>query len=236
MSERGKYIVIEGGGEGIGKSTQSSMLVDHMNDVGIASTYVHEPGAKPDRMSNEVEDIMEFITKSKDVELTPHEAFLAFTLARSATYRKKIQPALESGTSVVTDRNWLSSVVYQGYADGIGMHFVRDETAKFLPNEYLYPDFTVRAFASEEHRTSLLASRGGSENDYFESREDAFQRRIKEGYDKIDSSFIHSQKKIGSHAVQSSKYVSFDGTPEEVHARVWSTVEEHVLSDVNQRS
>jgi dTMP kinase len=231
MSERGKLIGFELGIDGVGKTTQAKMLASRLSDEGRPSVYVHEPGDEPDRMSNEIEDIMEFVVKSKDVDKTPREAFLAFTIGRLATYRKKIKPRLDNGDNVIFDRNWLSSVVYQGHADGIGIDFIREETARYMPEEYMYPDFTFLIQSSEEHRQKLLRHRNTSDKDFFESREDDFQSRLREGASLIeeDENFVRFHKKIGNQTIKTAQFISFDGTIEDIHERVFDVVQTKIF-------
>ena len=46
MSERGKYIVIEGG-DGTGKSTQVNLLNEHLNSIGIPTLVTAGPSGGP---------------------------------------------------------------------------------------------------------------------------------------------------------------------------------------------
>lgn len=222
MSERGKYLVLEGS-DGIGKTTQAKLLNDRLNQEGIKSQYLHEPGGTD--MGEEIERLV----KSKHIGRAAMSDLLLHTTARIESYNDIIKPTIEEGGWVVADRNWLSSVAYQGNASGLGKKFVLDITKKVLPSDYIYPDFTFLVHASEEHRQRLLGDRGTSAQDYYETKDSEFQQKVRAGYDALDSSYVNFNRKIGGRVVQTAQYLSVDGTPDEVHERIWNIVEDKIM-------
>jgi len=223
MNEKGKYIVFEGS-DGIGKTTQANSLNDRLNHEGVKSIYLHEPGG------TELGEEIERITKSKNIGRTAMSDLLLFTAARVESYENIIRPAIEAGSWVVADRNWLSTVAYQGNAAGLGKSFVREITRKTLPSEYMYPDFTFLVDASEEHRQKLLGIRDTSKQDYFETKDDEFQRKIREGYSALDSTYVNFSRKIGGRVIQTAQYVSLDGEASNVHDQIWDITEKKIIN------
>jgi len=204
---RGIYRVIEGP-DGAGKSTQCNMLVDRLIAEGRQAISVHEPGETP--IGREIEKII----KNRDLGRTALSNLLFFTINRLELWKQKLEQALDSGTDVVSERNWLSSLVYQGHAEKMGFDFVTKFTANFLPERYMTPDLTIILATSGMVRQQRMLGRGGSENDAFESRGSDFQAKLTEGYDIIASSEI----------VKNLVVISVEGTSNEVHEAVWKEV------------
>lgn len=226
MSERGKYIVIEGG-DGIGKTTQAKLLQQAFAELGHEALYLHEPGGTP--LGEEIERRV----KDKNRPRTPQQNLDDFTEARVAAYEQVIAPLVSRGGVVVADRNWLSSVAYQGVAERLGIDHVVAHTRKHLPDAYVYPDLTIHAQASREQREQLLIARGTSMHDFFEQQDDEFQADILRGYNEAFSrpDCVRLSGEIGSHAAAAVAEVSFEGTRTQVATRVWQAVEHRGLAN-----
>ena len=171
MANQGKYIVIEGP-DGTGKTTQARLLADTLNQKGIVSHCVHEPGETAIGLE------LEKIIKNRTLSRSALSDLLLFTVNRLELFEQTIAPALARGEVVVADRSWLSSIAYQGVASGLGVSTVVDLTKQFLSARYMYPDFTALLYLSDERRKQLLGNRGTSDADYFETKTDDFQARI----------------------------------------------------------
>lgn len=103
---RGKFIVFEGG-EGAGKDTQIDLLKATV--LGDQFVFTREPGGTP--LGAKVRSILLDTTEEVSVEA---EAFL-FLADRAQHAATRIVPALESGTHVVSNRAFYSSIAYQVY-------------------------------------------------------------------------------------------------------------------------
>jgi dTMP kinase len=102
----GALIVIEGI-DGSGSTTQSNMLLAWLQRVGIPATFTFEPstGAIGKLVRQHL---------GRHVELGGPEAeALAFAADRMDHVVSEVVPALAGGTTVVTDRYYLSSLAYQ---------------------------------------------------------------------------------------------------------------------------
>lgn len=199
----GLYIIIEGP-DGTGKTTQAKLLADVFKKEGHNSLYVHEPGQTP--MGLELERVI----KDASLERSAETNFLLFTANRLEVYRQVIEPALANDEIVVADRNWISSVTYQGVAGEMGIDTIYNETAHWLPKQYLHPSFTVLLYVPEEQHQTMLKTRGTSDKDYFESKPDEFLQKIKTGYDST-SSLLDPKH---------SARISAGGSIQDVHDRI----------------
>lgn len=125
---RGYFITFEGV-DGCGKTTQSKLLVDYLNSIGITTIWTREPGG-----GHNGEKIRKLFKELKNTKVITD--LLLINAARYEHVHDVIVPALKSGTWVVCDRFVDSSICYQGdYKDHvIGIH-------KWLFGDF-YPDIT----------------------------------------------------------------------------------------------
>lgn len=187
MSERGKYIVGEGG-DGTGKSTQIDMLQNRLAERGIRSIQVHEPdGFAGDetlglpRVDKAIE--LRKLIKDGTIERTPWQNVLWFTEARMHNWREAMSPALKMGIWVLAARNVISTEVYQGIAEGVPLERIQAITREQVGEEYLSPDLTVVFSTDQETRAARIAARGELEKpDTFEMRGEDFQGMLNTGY------------------------------------------------------
>jgi len=112
-----RYLALEGG-DGSGKTTVASALVDRLEDRGDQVVLVREPGAT--ELGERVRDI---VLDSEHVDRWA-EVFL-FAAQRAQLAREVVLPALEEGAWVISDRSYYSSIAYQGRARGLGEARVR---------------------------------------------------------------------------------------------------------------
>src|SRR5712691_745393 len=116
---RAKFISFEGG-EGAGKSTQARMLRDSLQSHGRSVLLTREPGGSPG-----AEEIRKLLVEGEPERWTPLAETLLFLSARADHVARTVEPALASGTWVISDRFADSTLVYQGIARGLGMATVR---------------------------------------------------------------------------------------------------------------
>ena len=117
VSAVSKYIALEGV-DGSGKTTVGSALVQHLIASGEIAILVREPGG------TELGEVVRGLLLDSESLDDWAEVFL-FAAQRAELARAVIAPALESGTWVVSDRTYYSSIAYQGRGRGLGEDKVR---------------------------------------------------------------------------------------------------------------
>lgn len=212
MSERGKYIVIEGN-DGTGKSTQVDRLERRLASLGIVCSQLHEPDGVP--TASKLRDII----KDGRLERDAWTNVLLFTAARRLNWLQHVEPALEKGQVVVAARNWFSTVVYQGYGQGVPIDKIETFTRDNIGEEYLEPDLAlILSLQNTAIRDERIAGRGELERpDTFESMPQDFQERLDAGY--LELAVSRNLDVIdASHSV------------DEVETEIWNRVEPLVNS------
>ena len=177
VGKRGFYIVGEGN-DGTGKSTQIKLLAKHIEkEFGLEVLVISEPGGTP------IAEEIRHIIKNGSLERSAVTNLLLFTTCRYEVWFNEALPVLDRGGVVLSARNYLSSVVYQGLAEGLGSDYVRQVTAAFMDRRYMEPDLTVILSLEDDTRRTRLNQRGAAKNpDTFEIRDDDFQEKINQGY------------------------------------------------------
>ena len=169
---RGRFITFEGI-DGSGKSTQARLLHDRMVALGMPVILTREPGG-----SEGAEDIRRLLVEGDPDRWSGETECLLFTAARRDHLEKTILPALEAGTTVISDRFADSTRVYQGAVRGALRRLVDHLHAEVIGLE---PDLT---FVVDMDPTVAL-SRGlarGSGEDRFEDMGEGFQAALREGF------------------------------------------------------
>ena len=115
---RGKFITFEGG-EGCGKTTQLARLASRLESEGIEVVSVREPGgtALCERLRYLLKDYREDAPCDKS-------ELLLFLAARAQLVKEVIEPSLNSGKWVLSDRFSDSTIAYQGYGRNLDMDFL----------------------------------------------------------------------------------------------------------------
>ena len=118
--QRGQFITLEGG-EGAGKTTQAERIAAALNNAGIETLLTREPGG-----TFGAEAIRELVLSGTQDRWSGMTELLLMYAARIDHVEKLIEPALERGVWVISDRFSDSTMAYQGYARGLGVDRVKD--------------------------------------------------------------------------------------------------------------
>ncbi len=132
---RGRLITFEGG-EGVGKSTQIKHLAKRLEALGHQVLVTREPGGSPG-----AEAVRHVLLSGAAEPLGADMEAILFAAARSDHVEQVIKPALESGVTVLSDRYFDSSRVYQGITGNVS-----EEMMASLVNvacEDAWPDLTI---------------------------------------------------------------------------------------------
>ncbi len=165
----GRYIAFDGV-EGCGKSTHVKRLAAYLDAV-----VTREPGGTAIGTT-----LREIMANTANTHLSPRAEALLMSADRAQHLHELVVPALESGRHVVSDRSVYSSLAYQGY----GRQLDLDQLRRF--NDFAiasrWPDLVVYL------RVDLAAVRARLEKrdtDRFEREDDAFFRRVMNGFDQL---------------------------------------------------
>lgn len=207
--KRGVFISFEGG-DGAGKSTQMTLLHDHLvTDRSVAEDLIlttREPGGTP--LGRSIRDLL---LHGEDVD--PYAEALLYAADRAHHVATLVRPHLARGGLVLGDRYLDSSVAYQGAgreldAEEIGALSLW-ATGGLLPHRTILLDVPPE---------TLDDRRGSESRDRLESAGAAFRESVRKEF-------------LDLAAEDPDRYTVIDGTlpREEVHAQVLAAVAE-VLS------
>lgn len=203
MSERGRFITLEGG-EGVGKSTQVKALAEALRERGIDLVVTREPGG-----SEGAEKIRELLLTGDEERWSPQAEALLFAAARTDHVDKVIRPAILAGKWVLSDRFIDSSLAYQGGAGGLGIEAVRAINAFGI--EAWFPDRTlVLALAVGGARARARDNEG---SDRIGGRPEGYHQ-------KVDLAF----RLIASEEPERVRIVDASGEPEAVTRRLLEAI------------
>jgi dTMP kinase len=168
----GPCLVVFEGPEGAGKSTQVARLAERLRRAGVRLTVTREPGGTP------TGDAIRELLLHADVAIDPLVEFLLYSASRAQHVLEVIQPALQRGEVVVSDRYAGASVAYQGYGRGLDLAFVDDLNRRATGG--LHPDLTVLLDVDPEEGLRRVAGRGAE--DRLEREALDFHQRVREGF------------------------------------------------------
>lgn len=185
----GTYIVIEGN-DGTGKSTQAGLLADCCRQQGREVIIVEEPGSDDPDKTTPIANYLRSLIKNSTLARDPEINLALFSAARRELWQQKIAPALNRGAIVISARNYISTLAYQGHGEGVDTDHIIATTKLFTAERYMRPDFIIiLALDNESERKKRIAKRSQSIDtpDTFESRSSSFQKRVDAAYRTIAS-------------------------------------------------
>src|SRR5580658_3856995 len=109
------------GSEGCGKSTQISLLADHLRRLGRTVRLLREPGGTP--IGEEIRHTLKHSLSNQ--AMTAEAELLLMNASRAQLVREVIRPALAEGEIVLCDRFYDSTTAYQGYGRGLDLQQVQ---------------------------------------------------------------------------------------------------------------
>lgn len=179
MLNKGKFIVLEGT-EGCGKTSTWNSLKALYPDA----LFVREPGN-----TKLGERIRAIIFEEERSDIT--DAYL-FAVARAESINTIVKPALDSGKMVISDRSFLTSVVYQGIVGGLTaetvMNINREAMQGIVVSKAIVFDIDYETAISRAHRRG---DAGGELNRFDNSAAEFYQKSIN-GFHQIPSLGINT--------------------------------------------
>lgn len=177
--QRARFITFEGG-EGVGKSTQVKRLVASLSRQSIPAVRTREPGG-----TSKAEAVRAFILQGRSEAWGPGAEAVLFAAARLDHVHELIQPNLDAGRWVISDRFSDSTRAYQGLTGGVDVRLI--DALEILALDGNKPDLTIvldmdpeAAFRRvlERETEAALAETG----DRFEKEDLEWHRRLREAF------------------------------------------------------
>jgi dTMP kinase len=175
----GRFITFEGG-DGTGKTTQVRRLGAFLGARGLDVLLTREPGGSPG--GEEIRGLLVDGAAGRWDALTETLLHLA---ARREHVVRTVQPALDAGRWVISDRFADSTVAYQGRAQDVGVDRVRALNAAVLGP--LRPDLTLILDLAPEQALSRMRARGAP-LDRYDNMDADFHRRLRDAFTDIAAS------------------------------------------------
>jgi dTMP kinase len=213
----GKFIVFDGN-EGSGKSTQAKLLQQRITreHPGLESLFVRDPGT-----TIIGEQVRAILLNPDNDEMAMRCEMLLYMAARAQMMSSVIQPALDAGWLVLSDRFVSSTLAYQLGGEGLTADEIRAVADIAIRGRW--PDLTIildmPARKSMERvlpKFSLFPDdpEAGLEKDRIERRPLAYHERVRENY--LDQAKADPER---------YRVVDADRPPEAVHEDVWRVLQ-----------
>ncbi|MCT4542764.1 MAG: dTMP kinase [Vallitalea sp.] len=183
---KGLFISIEGA-DGSGKSTQIELLRNYLEKNNYKSVLTREPGG-----TIISEAIRNIILDKKYMEMSDMTEALLYAASRAQHVEEYIKPLLEKGNIVICDRFVDSSVVYQGYARGLGISCI--ENINKYATKGLEPDITILLDINAEE--GIKRKKNQRELDRLELQKLEFHKKVSEGYRELSNMYPNRIKRI----------------------------------------
>lgn len=167
---RGKFITLEGI-EGSGKSTSLDTISKSLETLNIEFIITKEPGGGP--LGKDLRKML----LDKKTSISSEVELLLMMADRKNHIENIVEPSLEKGIWVISDRYLDSSYAYQGGGRQIDVSKI-DLLTELL--KLPIPDLTLLFDLSPE--MALQRAKNRSELDRFESEPIDFHQRIREAY------------------------------------------------------
>lgn len=199
----GRFITFEGI-DGCGKSTQVQRLRTALEARGTDVVMTREPGGAPG-----AEAIRKLLVEGDPGRWSAETEILLFTAARRDHLEATIRPALDAGTTVISDRFADSTRVYQGT--------VRSDLRAMVDGLHtstiaLEPDLTLILDLDPDLARARGLARGGAE-DRFERFGADFQHRLRAGFIALANEFPDR-----------CRIIPADGSPDLIAGRILDVV------------
>lgn len=178
-AETPMFITLEGG-EGAGKTTQIVHLAGFLAERGVKSILTREPGGTV--IGKRIRAVL---LDPEHVGMAPQTELLLYLADRAEHIQAVIRPTLADGTSVLCDRFFDATIVYQGAARGLSAEWIgrlHDLLfAGLTPDLTLLLDLAPEAGLARARRQLEQGVRAGGEG-RFEAESMDFHRRVRAGY------------------------------------------------------
>jgi dTMP kinase len=173
------FITLEGI-EGSGKTTQIDRLVEFLEDRGIDCFSTRQPGG-----TLIGQNIRSILLDPANSALAPLTELLLYMADRAQHIHELIRPALKKGQTVVCDRYFDATLVYQGFARGLSIELIGQLHQLLFddlkPDATLLLDLSPQVGLQRAWQQLNNGQRSGDES-RFEAEALAFHEKVRAGY------------------------------------------------------
>ncbi|GAB4460385.1 MAG: dTMP kinase [Anaerolineae bacterium] len=171
------FITFEGP-DGSGKSTQITLLAEHLQRQGFDVLQTREPGGTPigDQIRRVLHDV-------NNTAMVSRAEVLLYSASRAQLVQQAILPHLAAGGAVICDRYADSTYAYQGYGRQLDFDtlkiITRFATQELKPDITFYLDLDVTEGLKRKQQANHA---GTGELNRMDQLALEFYRRVREGY------------------------------------------------------
>lgn len=186
-----RYIVFEGT-EGVGKTTQTAKLVEHLKSLGYSVLQTKEPGTPLAPLTMKLREIM--LSNEYDEQLTVPARELISQAIRSVHLEHVVKPALGNYDFVIQDRGILSGLAY-GEACGNDIDFLETLSSRvsetLTDNFYFLYDNTIylTGDVSKGLEVARTSKQEFEQGDAIEAKGNAFMEQVSRNMTEMSQSF-----------------------------------------------
>ncbi|MEM1287864.1 MAG: dTMP kinase [Pseudomonadota bacterium] len=176
-TDTGLFVSLEGG-EGTGKSTQSTRLASYFSDLGHDVDLTREPGG-----SVGADILREVLLRGHALTHGTLAEASILSAARADHMQRRILPALAAGKTVICDRFSDSTRIYQGFVGGLSNQTI--DAMEHAVTAGRMPDLTIVFDLSPDVALRRRESRRSSKadgDDRFETESGEFHQKVAEGF------------------------------------------------------
>ncbi|HEX3600609.1 MAG TPA: dTMP kinase [Lacipirellulaceae bacterium] len=185
--------------DGVGKSTQVTLLTEALRARGRDVIVCRDPGSTP--LGERIREVL--LANDSGTPISRRSEMLLYMAARAQLVEQVIRPSLAAGRIVIADRYLLANVVYQGHAGGLEPQEIwqvgRVATHGLMPDCVFVLDMSPTAARRRIDRPL----------DRMENQGDEFRERLRDGF---------LQEAVGRERIH---VVSADRPIEEIQAEIW---------------
>ncbi|MBQ3429800.1 dTMP kinase [Candidatus Saccharibacteria bacterium] len=174
-------IVIEGQ-DAAGKDTQAKLLETYLKKKGeIVVSYDESGTSSLDPFISEISNL----NYKNDYSLDKKTHVLLYLVNRYEQWKRLAEPTLKENGVVILTRNWLSTLIYEGYGTGVSRSLIKRLHREIMPEKYFSPDKIVILTLPEAERKKRLISQGKRSEEFFKSKKAEFQKTLNSAYLKV---------------------------------------------------
>jgi dTMP kinase len=170
------------GPDGAGKTTMIAKIETFLREKGFAVLSTREPGGV--RIAEAIRSI---ILNPDHTEMDGRTEALLYAAARRQHLLEKIIPAVEDGNIVLCDRFVDSSLVYQGFARGLGVDEIL-QINQFAIDGY-FPSLTIYFDIDPKIGLERIQKNKKREINRLDMESLSFHYKVREGYLKLAERF-----------------------------------------------